>query len=233
MGSVAMKKNDTPRMTDLYLLIPLIFLLLITSCNVVKEQPRKVTVRDKTKAYVYECGDKFSFAAKFSDEKVLLKLPDRTVSLPHVKSASGALYSDGKIVYWNQGEEARLELGQTIFNNCRYNHAKSIWQTAKLKGVDFRAVGNNPLWFLEISDFSRTVFSKEQSREKYIFNTPEPVIDFRANKTIYQTRSNEHALEVMLLRKSCHDSVSGDIFQTSVFVGMDGIGYQGCGRSLN
>jgi len=44
-----------------------------------------------------------------------------------------------------------LEAEEGIRLNCRNNRAMAICVDAKLRGVDFRAVGNEPGWNLEIS----------------------------------------------------------------------------------
>ena len=71
------------------------------------------------------------------------------MTLPHVVSASGARYSNGAGTFWNKGREATFELnGRT--QTCR--ERREPWQEAADRGVDFRAVGQEPGWFLEIDN---------------------------------------------------------------------------------
>ena len=44
-----------------------------------------------------------------------------------------------------------LEVEEGIRLECRNNRAMALWVDGKLRGVDCRAVGNEPGWNLEIS----------------------------------------------------------------------------------
>jgi membrane-bound inhibitor of C-type lysozyme len=210
----------------------LILIGLIVSCSNAKDIQDNESAPDLFKAYVYECNN-FSFIAKFDAEKVWLFLLDKTISLEKQVSASGTLYSDGNLVFWGKGEQARLEIDQTIYTDCKNNPARAVWETAKLHGVDFRATGNEPGWILEIKEYGKTIFITGYGQRKYTFKTSHSVVDYVAKRTIYKSQSNEHTLEIFLESKSCFDSMSGEEFETTVFVGMDGLGYHGCGKALH
>lgn len=207
--------------------------LLVSSCSQLKDHESAAVQQDFSKAFFYECSENFNFSVKFDDAGVWLFLPDKTVNIPHVESASGALYSDGALTFWNNGERSRLEVGQKIYQDCQYNPRKSIWETAKLKGVDFRAVGHKPSWILEINEYAKIVFTTDVGRKKFVFSTPQASIDYRLKQTRYKTRSIEHVLEILLQGKSCTDPISKEVFNITVFVGMDGLAYNGCGRFLH
>ena len=82
-------------------------------------------------------------------EENFLFLPDTTLTLPHVRSGSGAKYSEGPITFWPRGEQAFLERdGRAV--NCVMNRRASIVEDAMLSGMDFWATGNEPGWTLEI-----------------------------------------------------------------------------------
>jgi membrane-bound inhibitor of C-type lysozyme len=49
--------------------------------------------QNNQKTYVYECSNGFTFTARVDDENAYLFLPDKTVRLANVPSASGAKYS--------------------------------------------------------------------------------------------------------------------------------------------
>ncbi len=57
----------------------------------------------RTKAVTDHCDDKLSFDVVFGEGggRAMVKMEGREVSLPGVRSASGAKYSDGRIVYRN------------------------------------------------------------------------------------------------------------------------------------
>ena len=108
--------------------------------------------------YVYECSDGTRFTARIEGEKIWLFLPNQTLSLPHVPSGSGAKYREGVIMFWSKGDEAMLEVGKKRHVHCKNNRAEAIWEDAKLRGVDFRAVGNEPGWHLELTAGEKVVF---------------------------------------------------------------------------
>lgn len=183
--------------------------------------------------YVYECSDNYSFVARIEGEKAWLFLPKRTLHLSHVPSASGAKYSDGQSTFWSKGDEAFIENGQETHRNCRNNRARAIWEHAKLAGVDFRAVGNEPGWYLELKKGGNSVFVADYGQRRFEFATPAPMIDQQARVTTYRVQANEHEMTIVIQGQRCRDSMSGEPFETSVIVIFDHREYQGCGRPLH
>jgi len=183
--------------------------------------------------YVYECGDEYSFTARIEDDVAWLFLPDETVQLPHVESASGVKFSDGKYLFWSKGEEALLEFDQGNRFNCRNNVARAVWEAAKLDGVDFRAVGNEPGWELRISNGDQIAFVTDYGGTHYEFTAPNPQTDQEARKTQYRIISDSHEMEVILDGRSCQDTMSDETFETTVTVRLDGTEYRGCGKALH
>jgi membrane-bound inhibitor of C-type lysozyme len=158
-----------------------------------------------TMAYVCDSG--VSFVATVRRDTAWAFLPSGTVSLPHVESASGARYSDGRTTLWMKGEEATLETPAGTVQGCVNDRARAAWEHAKLGGADFRAVGNEPGWSLTIVHDSIVL-----------------VTDYG------ETR---HTLEVVIEAGGCRDSMSGDAFETTVTLTLDGRALRGCGRALH
>ena len=185
------------------------------------------------KTYVFECSDGYSFIARHQNGKVWLFLPEQTISLPQVPSASGAKYQKDHITFWNKGHEALLEINSDKHLKCNNNTSKSIWEDAKFRGVDFRAVGNEPGWNLEIIRSERIVFIGDYGQERYEFLTTEPTIDQQARTTVYTAKNDTHELSVKIVGSRCRDTMSGEAFETTVTVILDGKKYQGCGKALH
>ena len=61
-----------------------------------------------------------------------------------------------------------LEVDGETIRGCTEDRYESIWEDAKLSGVDFRAVGNEPGWVLEIRDSESIRFEYDygQSEER-------------------------------------------------------------------
>lgn len=154
------------------------------------------------------------------------------VFLPPAVSRSGAKYSDGVLTFWSKGEEALLEARGESHRECRNNPAKAIWEGARLRGIDYRAVGNEPGWHLEITEGERIVLVTDYGETRYEFAAPDPSVDRLTAVTTYEISDREHELIIRLKDQLCHDSMSGEAFETTVIVSLDGKEYRGCGRYL-
>jgi len=197
------------------------------------EGPIDIYGRRNARIYVYECDPKYHFTAGIEGKKAWLFLPGQTVSLPELSSEAPATYGDGAMLLRIQGEEAELETGDGKVLHCTNNRVKAIWEAAKLKGVDFRAMGNEPGWHLEITASSKIVFVADYGSAVYAFNTPEAVTDLQARTTSYTIQNDRHHLEVLLEGRRCHDTMSDEAFETTVTVTLDGQAYYGCGKPLH
>jgi putative lipoprotein len=185
------------------------------------------------RTYVYECSDGYTFPARIEGRDAWLFLPEQTVKLPNVPAASGAKYSDGSTLFWTKGDNAFLETGGRRHSACRNNRAKAIWEDAKLRGVSFRAVGNEPGWHLEITPSEKTVFVTDYGEFQHSAITPQPVTEKNTRKTTYNVENTEHNLKVEIKGQSCEDTMSGEIFGATVTVKLDGKTYKGCGKALH
>ncbi|UUM31199.1 MliC family protein [Vibrio japonicus] len=96
-----------------------VFVVLGTGC---------AGTQDKTEFLNYRCesGEQFKVAYFPSKESATLRLADQSYSLVQIPSGSGARYIlDDKsaekkaITLYTKGVEARLELGQSIYKNCK------------------------------------------------------------------------------------------------------------------
>lgn len=205
---------------------PLLQACVITDWKSVTEAPLD------RQAYVFECENDYTFTVKFVPEKAYVFQEKTHISLPKAASLEENLYSDGKTVFRFRGEQASLEMAKQHYHICQNNPTKAIWATAKLNGVDFRALGYDPEWILEIKEFNKIRFITQHGNGLYEFKTPHSVIDYQTKQISYSTHSINHTLEILLQDKPCTDTVNNIIYETTVFVGMDGLGYHGCGKAL-
>ena len=109
----------------------------------------------------------------------------------------------------------------------------AIWEHAKLNGVEFRAMGNEPGWYLEIRNQDTILFVGDYGNSRYEFATPEPLINQQKHTTIYQTAAGGKSMTITLEGRQCQDTMSGESFATTVRVALDHQHYQGCGRALH
>lgn len=219
----------------------LLAVMVVAACS--PEKPRSQAVQDDqatgsaavaspaAHTYVYTCSEDTRFTARFEPDMAILKFPDRELRLPQVVSGSGARYSDGKTTFWIKGDEATLETDGKTTLNCRGVAAGTPWEEARLRGVAFRAVGQEPGWVLEI-DATQITFIGDYGERRVRMPAPAPARDPRTGSTTYQAETDGHALNVTITEAPCADSMSGESFPTTVSVTLDGTTYQGCGRPL-
>jgi len=196
-------------------------------------QTETPTAETKAQTFVYECPDDFSFVARTEAGKAWLFLPGKTIDLPHVPSASGNKYSNGSDTFWSKTDEALIETGNDRHAGCRNNRARAIWEHAKLNGVDFRALGNEPGWYMEISNKQDILLVTDYGQRTYRF--PSSIIKSEPNDrtTIYSASSNDNVIEVVIKGDPCRDSMSGEAFAATVSVVVNDKRYTGCGKALH
>jgi membrane-bound inhibitor of C-type lysozyme len=64
--------------------------------------------------YVCSDGKRFQVTIADNGEKAVLRLDERVLELPHVRSASGAKYSDGMTIFWSKGNQAFIATNDKV-----------------------------------------------------------------------------------------------------------------------
>lgn len=105
------------------------------------------------------------------------------------------------------------------------------WEGARAAGVDFRAVGQEPGWLLDI--YTRGVIKVVWAYgENYAaFGVTGPTHPQEGVQR-YEANSDGVALVVTIRRAPCQDAMSGEAYPSSVEVVIDGQTLNGCGRSV-
>ena len=187
----------------------------------------------KLKTFAYNCLINGYVVADFrqSDDSMWLFLPRETLLLPRERTASGARYSNGDISFWSKGTEALLEdtEGQ---DHCVEDRRASILEDAKLRGVDYRATGNEPGWVLEITG-NAVMFSTNYGQDTYNFVSAGHAFDQDSRIASYNSVSTEPAISARIIGKTCSDDMSGERFETQAEVELNGSIYRGCGQGLH
>ena len=204
----------------------------------VPPQPQAQKTRRNT--HVYRCdnrGELFRLITRTGPGELAVWLPPRFekpyLVLGQTVAASGVKYSGDGVVVWIKGNSAMLEVAGERITGCQEDVRASIWEHAKLSGVDFRAVGNEPGWHLEIRDGRRIDFTYSYGAESVSMPASEPTSDSAARTAVYQTQNDAHDLTVVLEGTTCSDTMSGEVFETRVSVVLDGTEFYGCGRALH
>jgi uncharacterized membrane protein len=193
---------------------------------------------------VFECAADdapFAFTTRTIAQGLALWLPLKFerpyLALGQTPATSGARF-EGKgaghgVVVWLHGEEAMLEVDGERFSACRRDPRASIWEHAKLNGVDFRATGNEPGWVLEISERTRIDLSYDYGASRIQAISSEPASDPQAMRTTWEANADDQALKIEISATACTDSMSGEPFESTVVIYLGDRKLSGCGRPLH
>lgn len=105
-----------------------------------------------------------------------------------------------------------------------------VWAAARDRGIEFRAIGQEPGWLLEIDEENSILVAVDYGRDSV--RTPVPAPELREGVRVYRAQTEAHTLHVTIEETPCQDTMSGDPFPATVTVVLDGRTYSGCGRVL-
>ena len=105
----------------------------------------------------------------------------------------------------------------------------NVWHAAKLRGVAFRAIGQEPGWLLEITNGEEILIVTDYGKERKSLPYVEPREDKAARKTVFQIDADT---SVLIEGKPCTDTMSGEAFEVRVTVTLGDNTLQVCGRAL-
>jgi uncharacterized membrane protein len=105
----------------------------------------------------------------------------------------------------------------------------NVWHAAKLRGVAFRAIGQEPGWLLEITNGEEILLVTDYGKNKNSYPFVKPQEDKNARKTVFQINADT---SVLIEGKACNDTMSGESFEVTVTVTQGGKKLKGCGRAL-
>lgn len=131
------------------------------------------------------------------------------------------------------GAEDTAPAAQTAASDQQANLARMpAWGEARAAGVDFRGVGQEPGWMIDIYTQDRIVLLLDYGETLLEFPRGEPTYPVEG-ATRYDTRTDEGgALGVTIRRFPCQDSMSGEDFPATVQININGRTLNGCGRSV-
>jgi uncharacterized membrane protein/heat shock protein HslJ len=183
------------------------------------------------RTFVFVCDGELAFTVRTGPGEVAVWVPaqlgGRYAVLAATPAASGARYQEGDLVFWNKGEVATFELAGQTFADCRSNPQRVPWADAARRGALFRALGNEPSWNLEIHR-DRLVLVTDFGEQRAEWPYADPVV--AGARTTYRSVAGE--LVVVIDRQACVDTMSGEGFEASTLVTVNGTTFRGCGRFL-
>lgn len=105
------------------------------------------------------------------------------------------------------------------------------WTVARAQGVDFRGVGQEPGWIIDIYQQNRIVLLLDYGETLLEFPLPTPTYP-QEGATVYESSAGGHTLRATIRRAPCADAMSGQAFPSTVEVRIDERTLTGCGRSV-
>jgi uncharacterized membrane protein len=113
------------------------------------------------------------------------------------------------------------------------NNQTSPWERAKLAGADFRAVGNEPGWDLEIRDGDRIDFTYDYGAHSLSLPILQRQVDTERRETRYRASDFSEVMTVLIEGIKCSDTMSDRVYSVTVRVQLGVTVYQGCGEALH
>ena len=107
---------------------------------------------------------------------------------------------------------------------------KDVWHAAKLRGVAFRAIGQEPGWLLEITNGEEILLVTDHGSTRASMPYVVPVVYQDERRTQYVLDEYNTIIEVR--GEPCTDTMSGESFEVSVTLSLVDKELQGCGRAL-
>ena len=199
--------------------LPLLFLLVFS------------ILQADVKTYAYRCDDGFGFVVRFERGQTWLFGPGFGEPLLFIRPGGrgDTLYTNGDTVLDVQKERATLTRKGRVHAGCRNDPRRAIWEDAKLRGVDFRAVGNEPPWILEITGDRLDLYEGYDRRHERFRATPKS--DAKKRETVYEAK--EGAFRVVLRPGPCRDTMADEVYETRVEIFRKGRRLRGCGMALH
>lgn len=105
------------------------------------------------------------------------------------------------------------------------------WDEARARGVEFRAVGQEPGWSLDLDQGRTFHYTGDYGRTQVTLPATAPVRD-SAGVVMYRVQADGHDLTVVVEALPCQDAMSGEEFTHAVTIRLDDHELEGCGRTL-
>ncbi len=105
------------------------------------------------------------------------------------------------------------------------------WDAARAAGVDFRGVGQEPGWMLDIYTNGNIKFVYDYGEHYAELAAGQPNTT-QEGATRYEAHSDGVSVAVTIRRFPCQDAMSGEGYPSTVEVVVDGRTLNGCGKSV-
>jgi uncharacterized membrane protein len=153
----------------------------------------------------------------------------RTATLAETAQPSPVRYSDGTLTLSGLDELVRFEEPGSV-HWCRSMPAEVPWQETRLRGIEFRAAGDDPTWSLEVDTGNAVEFATGLDAGRTVTRFPPAAFAGDDTRMTLTTKTASQVLTVVAEQRTCYHA--GSTNTLSVTVTLDGMTYRGCGRRL-
>lgn len=190
---------------------------------------------EPTQTTHWQCGD-LRIATRFNDETldaITLMFSGRRLVLRETAAASGARFADDAgNEFWSHGRDVTLTLAGKDKAGCTKTRQPSPWNDAAARGVAYRAAGNEPGWFAEVS-------SGTDATLRATLDYGERKIDIAKMQKLagddvgFEGKTADGTPVVLRMEpKPCADGMSGEEFEATAEFKVADKTYRGCAAFL-
>lgn len=178
-------------------------------------------------------GEILTFRALVRPDSLTLRVPAQfgggTRRLSSVRAASGAKYESGGVMVWSKGDSALVEVDGQRFQDCILAPQTESREKKQRPGMQFRAIGQEPGWLLEVTNDSLR-FTWAYGQHEVTAARPNRETD--AGRILYTAETDRGTVRVEAKPQQCTDPMNGRLFSHTVTVTLAGDTHTGCGRPL-
>lgn len=164
----------------------------------------------------------------------------RQLSQPIQRQADGVTFAGAETSYRPDrppdlapAQTAVITIGGESLGNCSNDPRAAVWEAAKLRGISYRALGQEPPWLLEIDRENGFLLVTGYGESSHSFPYSEPVSDTQQRSSRYRSQANGERIVITITVESCRDSMSGEGFSSRVEIAWREQLLRGCGRPLH
>lgn len=216
--------------------------LLLAACAQQPEQASAPEPAPEPQRIAFTCADGYGFEAWFEPERVRVQVHGDSFTLPQVEAGSGTKYrgrvesQGGTVLLHTKDRRGYLRVPGLKMEGCEGTPVADAWQSARVRGVELRALGQEPGWWLELDRGRRTVVVTDYGRRVTEFPAPAERVDavltdLDGEATVRLARGGRD-LTLSVAERRCTDVMSGFRHPLTVRLHLDGTRYDGCGRRL-
>ena len=194
---------------------------------------------DYSVTYVYHCDGEAAAVVVWIDGD-RGHLFSRQTSQPLRRQVDGVTFAGTEVSYLPErspdlapAQTAAITIAGNTLANCRNDPRAAVWEASKLRGVSFRAVGQEPPWVLEIDRDNGFLLVTGYRESSHLFPYSEPVSDTQQRSSRFRSQANGEQIVITITAEPCRDSMSGESFGSRVEIGWREQLLRGCGRPLH